>query len=99
MLCQLGMVDLAEEVRRTTREAAVSIGSVDLLITLAQVDAQICSRRGDFLASVQPRAFAHRISRWASPAREKRGVELSLDTARELFRRGLIDEARAALVL
>jgi len=97
LLCDLGQLDMAEEVRRLTREAAVSIGSVDLLITLAQVNAQICSLRGDFLASVQPRAFAHRISRWASPAGKSAELELSLDTARELFRHGLIKEAQAAL--
>jgi tetratricopeptide (TPR) repeat protein len=97
LLCQMGMLDSADEVRRVTRDAVVGIGSVDLLITLAQVNAQICSLRGDFLGSVQSRAFAHRISRWASPAGKSAALELSLDTARELFSRGLIKEAQAAL--
>jgi tetratricopeptide (TPR) repeat protein len=97
LLCRLGMLGLADEVRRVTREAVVGTGSLEHLITLARVNAQIFSLRGDFLASVQPRAFAHRISRWATSEGKSTALELSLDTARELFNHGLINEAQVAL--
>ncbi|MBB5866686.1 tetratricopeptide (TPR) repeat protein [Allocatelliglobosispora scoriae] len=97
LLCALGLTDEAEWVRAKTREAAVAVGSVDSLITLAMVHARLLAERDGFLASLQPRAFAHRVARWASPAGVRAQLELSLDTAREFFRQGLVEESLAAL--
>jgi hypothetical protein len=57
VLCHLGVLNAAEEVRRLARQVVVSIGSIDLLITLAQVNAQILSLRGR--ASLRAQAGEH----------------------------------------
>ena len=63
-LSRLGEVDKAEYARSRGREAAVGVGSIDLLILSAKVNAEIQAMTSGSCTRVQSRAFAHRISRW-----------------------------------
>lgn len=98
LLCRLGEFGKAEQIQRMSKEWVVSVGSIDLLITSARTNAEILIRQGRFLESIQPRAFSHYISRWATRKGRIAALELALNTIDFLLTRGLVKEAENALV-
>ena len=89
---------LIDQLQALGNDRARTAGAVDLLLINARARASMERVRGRMLHSIQPRAFARLLSRWASPRMVADGLDVELETVDHLLALGMANEGMRLLV-